>query len=208
MRRRRNISPDAAAVEFVPANCFAPLNLREVFGRSAPTEVDLGCGDGSYITAVAEENPARNFLAVERLAGRVRASCGTIARRQLGNARVIRIDSLYAVANLLEPASITAFHLMFPDPWPKRRHQNRRIVTDEFLASVARALEPGGTFQIATDHRDYFDQITILARRAKDFHMGVADDDLVTPQSTFERRFRLAGTSIYRLLLRKISDVR
>ena len=140
----------SSAIEFVPANYFAPLDLAAVFSRPAPMEVDLGCGDGAFLVAMAEKFPQRNFLGIERLSGRVRSACGRASRHALNNLRVLRLETSYAVEYLLPPGSAAGAHLLFPDPWPKKRHQRRRIATQKFLSAVHRLLAPGGYFRIAT----------------------------------------------------------
>jgi tRNA (guanine-N7-)-methyltransferase len=78
-------------------NCFEPLDLRSIFGRRAPVEVDLGCGDGTFLAALAAENPDTDFLGIERLLGRVRSACRKIERNGLTNARILRFEISYAV---------------------------------------------------------------------------------------------------------------
>lgn len=204
MRQSGRISDAASIIEFIPADYFRPLPLAEVFPRAAPIEVDLGCGDGAYLTALAKQNPDRNFLGIERLRGRVHSACHKILNADLANARILSVEIAYAVMHLLPPRSVEAFHLMFPDPWPKRRHSNRRLVTADFLASIHRALIPRGTLQIATDQGDYFREIERLAARSPQFTL-IADQPPPAATSTFENRF--AGSRIYRLGLRNVSDV-
>ena len=141
MRTNKRTFP---AVELVPENLLEPLDLDELFGRSAPVEVDLGCGDGTFLAALAEQDPERNFLGVERSPGRIRGACRKIGDRRLPNARVLRSGILEALEQLLPPSSVEVCHLLFPDPWPKRRHHNRRIVTEKFLRAVVGILVPGG----------------------------------------------------------------
>src|SRR6185295_6791385 len=86
--------------ELVPENYFQPLELASVFPRSAPVEVDLGCGDGSFLVALAKRNPEHNFLGLERLLGRSRSACRKITHEGVTNVRVLRIESSYAVAHL------------------------------------------------------------------------------------------------------------
>jgi len=196
----------ASEVELVPANCFAPLDFEEIYGRHAPVEIDLGCGDGSFLAALAGENPDRNFLGIERLAGRVRSACGRIGRSGLKNARVLQFEISYALERLLPENSVASFHLMFPDPWPKRRHAPRRLVTENFLASLHRALVANGTLRIATDETDYFRQITRLVAQSPLF--AVSSDAVPSAASSkFEKQFTLAGVKIHRLALRKVSPV-
>ena len=201
-----SLSTIASGIELVPANCFEALDLRAAFGRAAPVEVDLGCGDGSFLAAIAAENPDRDFLGVERLAGRVRSACRKIERSGLTNARVLRFEISYALEQLLPPKSVTTFYLLFPDPWPKRRHAARRIVSENFLAALHRALVPNGTIRIATDEIDYFRQIARLVSASENF-VVVENSAWLLPSTKFERRFRERGIPSQRLELRKVSPV-
>jgi tRNA (guanine-N7-)-methyltransferase len=196
----------AGEAELVPANCFAPLDFEEIYRRRAPVEVDLGCGDGAFLTAIAAENPGEDFLGIERLLGRVRATCRKIERGGLTNARVLRFEISYAVERLLPEDSVTAFHLMFPDPWPKRRHAPRRLVTENFLASLHRALLPNGTVRIATDETEYFRQIARLVS-ASPLFATIAEALPTGAMSKFEKQFTQEGVTIHRLVLRKVSPV-
>jgi tRNA (guanine-N7-)-methyltransferase len=206
MRRSRPISTEAAAHEIVPSNYFQLLDLNTVFQRQAPLEIDLGCGDGAFLVALARDNPERNFLGIERLVGRVGTACRAIARHQLNNARIMRLEASYAVRYVVPSRSVETFHLMFPDPWPKRRHQTRRIVTPELLESIHRALVSGGLLQMATDQLDYLHEFERLA----DGLPGFRPDSTHPPAAaltTFEKRFRDCGARIYRVVLRKSSEV-
>ncbi|MEO5717696.1 MAG: tRNA (guanosine(46)-N7)-methyltransferase TrmB [Chthoniobacterales bacterium] len=194
----------AAEVELVPADYFAPLDLAALFSRRAPLELDLGCGDGTFLTALAARHPERNFLGIERLVGRIRSACGKAARGNLRNVRVLLIESTYAVEYLLPPESIDVVHLLFPDPWPKKRHHRRRIVTADFLAKVQRILAPGGRLRIATDQEDYFEAIRGLIA-ATTFSASPDDAEAEFPLTTFEKHFVVAGAPIYRLGLRKVA---
>lgn len=196
----------ASEIELVPANCFEPLDFPEIFSRKAPIEVDLGCGDGSFLAALAGEKPARNFLGIDRLQGRVRSACRKIERAGLTNVRITRFEISYAVEHLLPPVSIHSFYLLFPDPWPKRRHASRRLVDRNFLASLHRALAPGGAIHVATDDTEYFRQIGRAISASAGFEV-IAEPNWPRPSTKFERGFRERGVPIHRLELRKISPV-
>jgi tRNA (guanine-N7-)-methyltransferase len=186
---------------------IARLDLVQLFGRAAPLHVDLGCGDGSFLCEMARQFPKRNFLGIERLTKRVEK----VRRKaeKIENVRVVRADTLFAVRFLLPESSVEAFYLFFPDPWPKRRHQFRRIFTRDFLDAIAVALKPRGVVRVATDQLDYFDQIQRLSRAHLQFQVVPrSPDDSVLPATKFERTFREQGASIYRLSLRKTSPVR
>ncbi len=194
-----------SAAEIKPASELAPLNLPEIFGRIEPLEVDLGCGDGSFLVALAEMKPERDFLGVERMPARVRSACRQIGDQRLRNARVLPREILNAVQQFLPPASVDVFYLLFPDPWPKRRHSHRRVVTGIFLRAIARALKPGGELRLATDQLDYFHAIQSLLPEILSLTQS-ANNGVTLPLSTFEERFEERGQKIYRVVLRKISD--
>jgi len=188
-----------------PKSLLERFDLEKLFGRNAPLHVDLGCGDGSFLCALAQRMSEKNFLGIERLVGRVR----TVARRaaKIDNVRLLRMEISYAVRYLLPPASVETFYLLFPDPWPKRRHWQRRIASESFLRAIDQALVSGGTLYIATDRVDYFTKIKEIARANPDFAtVDFADSDL--PHTKFERKFRIEGVPIHRLELRKASPVR
>ena len=180
------------------------LDLDKIFGRKAPLHIDLGCGEGSFLCALARRIPNRNFLGIERLLNRIRTSARKAAT--LDNVRLLRMESSYAVRYLLPAESVETFYLLFPDPWPKRRHHQRRIVTPDFLNSIQVALQKNGSIHIATDDIDYFGKIKEIAESNPGFAIGNADVDL--PQSKFGRTFREKGAPIQWLELRKVSPVK
>jgi tRNA (guanine-N7-)-methyltransferase len=194
-------------IELVPELQVARLDLVHLFGRSAPLHVDLGCGDGSFLCEIAQQFPKRNFLGIDRLTKRVEK-----VRRKaemIENVRVLRADTLFAVCYLLPKNSVETFYLLFPDPWPKRRYQFRRIFTRDFLEAIAIALEKHGILRVATDQLDYFHQIERLSRAHLQFQtVARSPDDAVLPVTKFERKFRKQDAPIYRLTLRKTSPVR
>jgi tRNA (guanine-N7-)-methyltransferase len=183
----------------------APIDLTELFGRSAPLQVDLGCGDGSFLCDLAQQLPRKNFLGIERLTERVEKVRRKAER--INNVRVLRADSLFAVRHLLPEKSVETFYLFFPDPWPKRRHEQRRIFTREFLDAIAVALEQRGFLRVATDQLDYFRRIERLSCADSKFEIVDCCGE-VLPLTKFEKRFRAHGLPIYRLMLRKISPVK
>jgi len=194
-------------IELVPELQLARLDLVQLFGRNAPLHVDLGCGDGSFLREMAQQFPKTNFLGIERLAKRVEK----VRRKaeKIENVRVLRADSIFAVRYLLSESSVETFYLLFPDPWPKRRHQLRRIFTRDFLDAIAVALEQHGVLRVATDQIDYFQQVERVSRAHLQFQVVPrSPDDAILPVTKFERKFRGQNLPIYRLTLRKTSPVR
>jgi tRNA (guanine-N7-)-methyltransferase len=181
------------------------LDLEKIFGRRAALHVDLGCGDGSFLCTLAQRIPKKNFLGIERLLGRIRSATRKVAN--IGNVRLLRMESSYVVRYLLPSRSVETFYLLFPDPWPKRRHWRRRIVTEDFLSAISQALVEDGTFCIATDQREYFEQMKEIARANSNF--AIIDPTVADlPLTKFEKTFRAQGASIHWLELRQSSPVR
>ena len=187
-----------------PESLTNRLDPEKIFRRKAPLHVDLGCGDGSFLCALAQRLPDKNFLGIERLLSRIRSSARKAA--SLDNVRILQMESFYAVRYLLPAESVETFYLLFPDPWPKRRHHRRRIVTPDFLKSVHVALEYNGVIYIATDHLDYFRKIQETAESIRGFAIDEPDVDL--PLSKFGLIFAQKSATIHWLVLRKISPVR
>lgn len=200
-----NVLPRAAmAGEFVPGNYFLKSEVGEIARHGKPLEVDLGCGDGSFLIGMAEKFPERDFLGVERLLGRVRKVCKKATRRGLENARVLRLESRYFIEWLCPEEAISRLHLLCPDPWPKVRHHRRRLVQVEFLEAVRRALVPGGEFLFMTDHEEYFHWVEEkVAEFGKFERLEWVEDSFFYPKTDFQQQWESEGKSMWRLRCRK-----
>ena len=205
-----NILPrPAMRGEFVPADYFRRLKVGELARDGRPLEVDLGCGDGAFLLGMAENFPDRDFLGVERLLGRVRKVCKKITRRELQNARVLRLESRYSVEWLLPEAAVSRLHVLCPDPWPKLRHHRRRLVQPDFLEAVRRALRPGGEFLFMTDHEEYFQwAIEKVTEFGKFERLEWQEDSFFYPKTDFQKLWESEGKSMWRLRCRKpVSEI-
>ncbi len=121
-----------------------------VFDRRAPLEVEIGSGKARFLVASARACPAHDFLGIERSLSYYRLCRERVDRASLSNARVLRADGRIFVETALAPASVRAFHVYFPDPWPKKKQKKRRLLDGIFLELLASRLEPGGH----APHRD------------------------------------------------------
>lgn len=121
--------------------------------------VEIGFGRGEFLLDLATRSPERAHVGVEYSTKRVLKMARRLARLPLGNLRLVCAPGEEVVDDLLRPASVSAFWINFPDPWPKKRHLERRLIQPAFAALLADRLMPGGDLYIATDHADYAEQI-------------------------------------------------
>lgn len=141
------------------SNLIDPLDWGTIFGNNQPVEVDLGCGDGCFLTEYAQAHPQTNFLGTERLMGRLNKIIRKGYRLGIANLKVSRVESGYFMKYLVPEASLSAIHLYFPDPWPKKRHARHRLVQAEFAQSCFRAMTPTGVTYLRTDNVEYYEQM-------------------------------------------------
>jgi len=175
-----------------------PLNLAELFPQSQPLEVELGCGDASFLVELARRHPERNFIGVERLLGRIRKLDRQGRRAGLDNLRGVRIESSYFLQYLLPPRAASALHLYFPDPWPKQKHRRHRLIGEHFPALARAALAPGGCIYLRTDDADYFRQMTEVFTASKEFQKIETPVELAELLTDFERDFISKGIQTLR----------
>ena len=185
--------------EFMPADYFRRHSAQDIFGNENPLEIDLGCGDGSFLIEMAKHYPERNFLGVERLLGRVRGVCKRIHELGLSNVKVLRLESQYTLEYLLESHSVSRLHLLCPDPWPKARHHKRRLVQQEFLHILHQVLIPGGEFLFKTDHPEYYEWVLDQVEEFNQSKPELALNVLSWPKEREEGGFFYPKTDFERL---------
>ncbi|HMC27102.1 MAG TPA: tRNA (guanosine(46)-N7)-methyltransferase TrmB [Verrucomicrobiae bacterium] len=180
-----------------PLSYIERLDLNQLFTPGKPLEVELGAGDGSFLVQWAALNPDRNFLGVERLLGRLRKINRKAARLQLKNVRLLRIEAAYFLEYMLPPASVSALHVYFPDPWPKRKQQKNRLINAPFVQAAAKALVPGGLIYLRTDDPDYFQQMQSVFAAHRSFQASKTPAELQRIITDFERGFRARGVQTF-----------
>lgn len=178
------------------------FDARDFFGREAPLEIEIGSGKARFLIAAARAAPERNFLGLERSLSYYRLCRERVARAGLSNARVLRADGRL-FAESLSAASVAAFHIYFPDPWPKRKQRKRRLLDAVTLELLASRLESGGTLRIATDHPDYGARIGPLAATVATLERLDWNALPPPPPTNYEIKYTEQGRPIWRFLLRR-----
>jgi tRNA (guanine-N7-)-methyltransferase len=191
------VSPDGTLIHRL-TSILEPLEPEKLFPRVQPLEVELGSGDGSFAVQYAQRHSDRNFFAVERLLGRLRKIDRKGLRAGLSNLRLLRIEASYFIEFLLPPETVTALHVYFPDPWPKRRHRKHRLVNERFAGLAHRVLSPGGRVYLRTDDQDYFAQMTAVFAAHTDFFLTETPAELGGFITDFEKDFLTKGVATLR----------
>jgi len=171
----------------------SPLDLGLLFPVAQPIEVELGCGDSSFLVKYAEGHRTNNFIGVERLLGRIQKLDRKARREGLTNVRGIRIESSYFLQYLLPPNSVVALHIYFPDPWPKRKHVRHRLLNDQFPALAQGVLATGGKVFLRTDDANYYSQMLAVFGGTSMFGSIETPAELAELRTDFEMEFNARG---------------
>jgi tRNA (guanine-N7-)-methyltransferase len=175
---------------------FVLLDLESVFGNRHPVVVEIGSGKGRFLIGSAVERPDRNFIGIEKSLHYHRVIRERVAKRNLTNVRLINHDAFLVMQKMFANASVAEIHIYFPDPWPRRREQKRRIIRPEALSEMRRVLADGGSGIYVTDHREYFEAAAPLIGqffRAETRIPGPDDP----ARTNYEAKYRAQGREIY-----------
>lgn len=202
---------DFDAIAVTTEQLGEPVDFARLFGNDRPVEMEIGCGKGGFLLRQAKAHPDRNYFGVEYANKFYRFAADRMARWGVGNVRIVRTDAKVLVIHRLPSACLAALHVYHPDPWPKKRHQKRRLVVPEFAEAAARVLAPGGRWAVQTDHAEYFEQIRQVVLARPEFVQTPYDDpDFGTvderTETNYETKYLRENRPIYRLAVRRKTD--
>lgn len=197
-----NSATPSASILYSLPTILERIDLKQLFPAPQPLEVELGCGDASFLAEYARRNPQTNFIGVERLLGRIQKLDKKGRRLGLTNTRGIRIESAYLLEFLLPPNCASALHIYFPDPWPKKKHRRHRLIGERFPALARQVLTAGGIVYLRTDDADYFQQMNEVFDAAKEFERTETPASLAEITTDFERDFNAQGIPTLRAAFR------
>ena len=163
-------------------------------------ELDLGCGKGGFALELAKRNPDTVVLAADIKASRLKKINNKVAVMKLENVETLRVMAWDLIAYLLPDSSIDRIHILNPDPWPKSKHRDHRLLSTEFLGRIKKVLKPNGVLHLSTDDKSYFEFMK-EAIKPLDFYEpypeGMADvRDIITE---FESFYLKVGTEVNHL---------
>lgn len=201
--RKTDAQLDLSAFYWEIEDPAARVEFDSLFPNRGPVEVEVGSGKGLFLANAAAERSDRNFLGIEISRKYARFAAARLAKHQLRNGKVISADAIRLFGEAFSNDCAAAVHVYFPDPWWKKRHHKRRLMTAEFVGHVERVLQPGGRLHFWTDVHDYFQASMSLISE----HTGLSgpfsvcerdpDHDL-DYRTHFERRTRLEGMPVFR----------
>jgi len=200
------VTPTAAAAEVTLdlGRVSRPLDARELFGAPVPVELELGLGKGRFLIERAAARPDVGFIGVERCQRYLAMAAARAAHRGVANLRLARTTAEDMLYRCLADGSVAAVHVYFPDPWPKKRHLKRRLLSRPTLERIAAVLEPGGVLRIKTDHAGYAEAIAeVLAAVGALAPIEPEDAFAGLPATHYEMKFAEEGRAVYAFALRR-----
>ncbi len=192
-----------------PQALFVAIQPAAVQPSTRPITLEIGSGNGESLATMAAAAPERDFIGLDVHRPGVGHLLLLIEQQGLTNLRVLRADATALLASGLPAASLDRVQLFFPDPWPKKRHHKRRIVQPDFIAAVARALQPGGLFHLATDWTPYAEWMLSMLDDANALFENCAGPGQFSPRlaqrplTKFERRGQRLGHQVHDLIYRR-----
>lgn len=173
------------------------FDLSAIVPEAMPLEIEIGCGNGRFLTARATKNPTIAYLGIERMMERIRRCSKKAHRDNLTNLTFLRVEAGRFVREFIPEHRVQAMYLFFPDPWPKRRHHKHRFFQREMCDTLAHILIPAGRIYISTDHNDYFQEMYHYLSEDYRFTEIAPLIREADEQTDFERLFLSKGDAIY-----------
>jgi tRNA (guanine-N7-)-methyltransferase len=171
----------------------AALELAALFEHPAPCTLEIGFGNGEHLVARAQADPARNFLGAEVHRPGIGHLLRAAAAANLNNLRIIEHDAVEVLQQQIVPGALDEIQILFPDPWPKKRHHKRRLIQPEFVALAASRLRAGGCLRLATDWAPYAEHMSLVLDACPLLALVVPDASAAEPTGRAATRFERRG---------------
>lgn len=175
---------------------FYRLDLAQLFGNAHPVILEIGSGKGRFLISTATERPDLNVIGIEKALHYHRLIRERVMKRHLPNIRLINHDAFLVLRDMIPDASLSEIHIYFPDPWPRKKEQKRRIIRPEVLHEIRRVLVDGGSGIYVTDHKEYYDVAAPLIEQHFRAERRIPGPD-DPPRTNYEAKYRAEGRGIY-----------
>jgi tRNA (guanine-N7-)-methyltransferase len=169
------------------------LDLDELFGRQAPRVMEIGFGNGDHLAGIAKARPERDYLGVEVHRAGVGRLLLAIEAEKLANVRIVCHDAVAVLEEQIPLASLAEVLILFPDPWPKKRHHKRRLIQSPFVALLAARLKKGAVLRLATDWQPYAEHMLEVLDAAPQLTNLAAPERFMPRPERAHTRFELRG---------------
>jgi len=185
------------------------IDFEQIFGRPGAVHIEIGIGRGTFLVNQAKAKPDDNFLGIEWANKYSRYAIDRVGRWELKNVRIIRTEASTFIADCVPDASVSCYHIYFPDPWPKKKHHKRRFLRPANLQQLVRTLKTNGQIRIATDHTEYFEEIKKITATQNgileeiEFAPAAGAENGEKTGTNYERKFLKRKMPIYTLALQK-----
>lgn len=183
------------------ADLPADQDLNQLFPEVQPLALEIGCGIGDFIIQRAAQQPTTNFLAIDIYNKGCYKTCRRVDECGLTNVRVMRMEARYLLSHFGFADMLTAIYINCPDPWPKKRHLNRRLVNHTFLTQMLYYIKPEGDLYFITDVEDYAQQVAETFPTIDGYSNQLPSPYTLElaeyPQSKYMRRFLGQGLPIH-----------
>lgn len=189
-----------------PAHFDLPMRPVRLFGREAPLVLEIGFGGGRLLKQLATDRPDWNLLGVELSHGSTARAFRRLQRAGVRNARLFTGRARFVVRDVLLPRTLHRIYVNFPDPWPKERHHDRRLLNASFFRLAATRLEEGGALLLTTDHEDYFRFAITEAQTTGCYQIGHTDPPPAMLQTKYARRWRGQDKPIHHAVFTKRAE--
>lgn len=163
----------------------------DLFKVKRPVIMEIGFGDGEPTFQIAQSRPQYNYLGLEVYLNGFCSLLDKVGKAGLDNVKMMRFDAAEVLSTMIEPGSVDGFHIFFPDPWPKKKHQKRRLLNEGFARTLASRLKEGGYIYFVTDWQDYANQALEVLEHTQDLvneYDGFASSMPWRPLTRFERK--------------------
>jgi tRNA (guanine-N7-)-methyltransferase len=180
------------------------LDLNQIFARNTPKVIEIGFGMGDATWQIAKNNPNIDYLGFEVHSPGVGSLLMKIKEHEIDNLRIIQGDAKAILTNNIQNNSIKGFHVFFPDPWHKKKHNKRRLLQSDFIDMLIKKLQIDGYIHIATDWEDYAIQVLALMNSKAELINQSSDNRYIDrlesrPITKFEQRGMNLGHKVFDL---------